>query len=125
MATPLEGKQNTGLQSPTQEASTVQPPARDFRDDLLSEAMEVKYKVEAKWVELEIGLAPPEDMGLEFEAGVRFEDEIGLREGDLAILEAQVKLVGSLPLSQFCLSYQSWFMKQHRFLTYSLGNERA
>ena len=73
----------------TPEVGRREPPARDFRDDLLSEAMEVEYEAEAKRAELDIGLAPPEeDLGLEFEAEVGFEGEIGLGEGDLGILEA-------------------------------------
>lgn len=84
----------------TPEIGRRELPARDFRDDLLSEAMEVEYEAEAKGEELDIGLAPPEeDLGLELEAEVGFAGEIGLGEGDLTILEAPSEVGRASPLA--------------------------
>ncbi|PWW77395.1 hypothetical protein C7212DRAFT_174711 [Tuber magnatum] len=49
-----------GILEVTPEVGRRELPARDIRDDLLSEAMEVEYEAQAKR-EAEIGLAPPEE----------------------------------------------------------------
>ncbi|KAG0136874.1 Rec8 like protein-domain-containing protein [Tuber indicum] len=87
-------------QRATPEVGRRELPARDFRDDLLSETMEVEYEPEAKRDEPEIGLAPPEeDLGLEFEPGIGFEGEIGLGEGDLTILGAPSEVSRASPVA--------------------------
>ncbi|RPB00614.1 hypothetical protein L873DRAFT_1827546 [Choiromyces venosus 120613-1] len=45
----------------TPEVGRRERPARDFRDDLLSDVMDVEYETQAKRDESEIGLAPPEE----------------------------------------------------------------